>query len=128
MRYNQNAEETLDRRYKQESGSLSAIGGRRFAVLQDHRCNLDQPRSIPWDWIQPFEAQALSNHCGQTLERLHARGGMSCAEIWCAVKGKPLREMISAVAAVEWLLTWIRTGSCSANNDRTHTQTPPNPS
>lgn len=36
--------------------------------------------SIPWDMIQPHENQALKNHCGQTLERLAQRGGLSHCE------------------------------------------------
>ena len=35
---------------------------------------------IPYDIIKPHEEQALKNHCGQTLDRLAARGGLSWAE------------------------------------------------
>jgi hypothetical protein len=34
---------------------------------------------IPYDIIKPHEEQALKNHCGQTLDRLAARGGLSWA-------------------------------------------------
>ena len=36
--------------------------------------------TIPWDLIAPHEAQALNNHCGQTLERLAQRAGLSHCE------------------------------------------------
>lgn len=36
---------------------------------------------IPYDIIKPHEEQALKNHCGQTLDRLAARGGLSWAEM-----------------------------------------------
>jgi hypothetical protein len=44
------------------------------------------PHSVPWDLVAPHEAQALINH-GQTLERLHARGGLDCVELYCVMHG-----------------------------------------
>ena len=35
---------------------------------------------IPYDIIKPHEEQALKNHCGQTLDILAARGGLSWSE------------------------------------------------
>lgn len=37
-------------------------------------------REIPWALIQAHEAQALNNHCGQSLERLAQRQGLSACE------------------------------------------------
>ena len=37
---------------------------------------------IPYDVIKPHEEQALKNHCGQTLDRLAERGGLSWAEAY----------------------------------------------
>lgn len=40
---------------------------------------------IPYDIIKPHEEQALKNHCGQTLDRLAARGGLSWAEAYAVL-------------------------------------------
>lgn len=40
---------------------------------------------IPYDIIKPHEEQALKNHCGQTLDRLEARGGLSWAEAYAVL-------------------------------------------
>lgn len=44
---------------------------------------------IPWELIAPYEPQARKNHCGQSLEDLARRGGLSVAEAWCVVHGLP---------------------------------------
>ena len=41
---------------------------------------------IPYDIIKPHEEQALKNHCGQTLDRLAARGGLSWEEDYAVLK------------------------------------------
>lgn len=40
---------------------------------------------IPYNVIKPHEEQALKNHCGQTLDRLAARGGLSWAEAYAVL-------------------------------------------
>ena len=40
---------------------------------------------IPYDIIKPHEEQALKNHCGQTLDRLAARGGLSWSEAYAVL-------------------------------------------
>ena len=40
---------------------------------------------IPYDIIKPHEEQALKNHCGQTLDRLAERGGLSWAEAYAVL-------------------------------------------
>lgn len=40
---------------------------------------------IPYDVIKPHEEQALKNHCGQTLERLAKRGGLSWTEAYAVL-------------------------------------------
>ena len=40
---------------------------------------------IPYDIIKTHEEQALKNHCGQTLDRLEARGGLSWAEAYAVL-------------------------------------------
>lgn len=44
-------------------------------------------KAIPWDAIAPYEAQAKSNHGGQTLERLAQRGGLGVEEACAAMEG-----------------------------------------
>jgi len=41
---------------------------------------------IELDIIKPHEKQAIINHCGQTLERLASRGGLSWAEMLFVLK------------------------------------------
>lgn len=48
---------------------------------------MDGP-SVPWEVMVPHERQAMTNHGGQTLERLAARGGLACGEAWCVIQGK----------------------------------------
>lgn len=40
---------------------------------------------IPYDVIKLHEEQALKNHCGQTLDRLAERGGLSWAEAYAVL-------------------------------------------
>ncbi len=47
-----------------------------------------QRRSIPWDLIAPHEKQALENHCGQTLQRLADRMGLSSHEAVAIIEDK----------------------------------------
>ncbi len=66
---------------------------RRFPVLGDHRWrHLNVPKSVPWSFVAPHEAQAQRNH-GQSLERLAERGGLSPGEMVAVVEGKHWRDM-----------------------------------
>jgi hypothetical protein len=61
-----------------------------FPVLFNGRDDHPEcPRSVPWAFIEPGRAQALSNH-DQTLERLAERGGLCPGKIRCALEGKKL--------------------------------------
>lgn len=40
---------------------------------------------IPYNLVKPHEEQAIKNHCGQTLDRLAARGGLSWAEAYAVL-------------------------------------------
>jgi hypothetical protein len=75
------------------------MSARTFPVLSDTagRCGSDGRRenrwtlrSVPWRFIETHRAQAERNH-GQTLERLAERGGLTPAEMLCAIEGKSLR-------------------------------------
>ena len=49
--------------------------------------------SIDWNLIAPHEKQALENHCGQTLEQLARRHGLSWYELLCVLLDKPFTEV-----------------------------------
>ena len=49
--------------------------------------------SIPWAMIAPHEAQALENHCGQSLERLAQRGGLEASEAIAVLEDRPWTQM-----------------------------------
>ena len=49
--------------------------------------------SIDWNLIAPHEKQAMENHCGQTLEQLARRHGLSWYELLCVLFDKPFTEI-----------------------------------
>ena len=55
---------------------------RMFPILNDPVI-----QEVPWDFIEPHEAQALRNH-NQSLEQLAQRGGLSCAELFYVLQGE----------------------------------------
>jgi hypothetical protein len=63
------------------------IQTRTFSIIGE-RTNTWLP-PIPWAMLQPYERRAQANHGGQTLERLHARGGLSPAEALMVLKDLP---------------------------------------
>ena len=48
--------------------------------------------SIDWNLIAP-QKQAMENHCGQTLEQLARRHGLSWYELLCVLLDKPFTEV-----------------------------------
>jgi len=54
--------------------------------------SLGCPRSVPWSLVAPHEAQAQRNH-GQTLERLHERGGLAPCELCAVLEDRRWRRM-----------------------------------
>lgn len=46
--------------------------------------------SIDWNLIASHEKQAMENHCGQTLEQLARRHGLSWYELLCVMADKKL--------------------------------------
>lgn len=88
---------------------------KRFPVLAStHRERaaleaLGCPRSVPWSFVAPHEAQALENH-EQTLERLAQRGGLSPSELVAVVRGEGLRVVMRRrdADAVPLLLELLR--------------------
>ena len=59
---------------------------RQFPVLGS-QYRPGSPRSVPWSMLTPHEPQVLKNHCGQSLDVLARRGGLSPAEIYAVVNG-----------------------------------------
>jgi len=53
---------------------------------------------LPWAMIEPHEAQAKSNHGGQTLKRLAERGGLCAAEAVAVLSDQPYRSMPKTAA------------------------------
>lgn len=51
---------------------------------------LETNESIDWNLIAPHEKQAMENHCGQTLEKLASRHGLSWYELLCVMADKKL--------------------------------------
>jgi hypothetical protein len=69
-------------------------------------CNYGlQLHSIPWEMIASHEKQAMENHCGQTLERLAQRGGLSACEAVAVLDDRPYKRMDadSAIMALRHL-------------------------
>jgi hypothetical protein len=48
---------------------------------------------IPWEMIQPHERQALKNHCGQNLEKLASRCGLSPCEAIAILEDREWERM-----------------------------------
>lgn len=59
------------------------------------------PRSVPWDFVEPHEQQALENH-RQDLETLARRGGLSPQELYYVCRDEPYAEDVSFEHAVLW--------------------------
>jgi len=82
------------------------VSERQFPIIQPDRNRADDfPRSVPWDFVAPHEAQAMANH-DETLQRLSERGGLSVEELYCTVNGQslfPLKNMPSQEVALAWL-------------------------
>jgi len=57
---------------------------------------------VPWDLVLQHEAQCLRNH-GQTVQRLHERGGLSASEALAVLEDREWTAM-DAVAANRQLL------------------------
>lgn len=90
------------------------MSDQRFRVLRGQsrvpRAERDAwPASLPWAVVEPWRVRAEENH-GQTLERLHERGGLAPEELWCAAHGKGLRGLkeITESAAGAWLMEIAR--------------------
>lgn len=63
------------------------------------------PASLPWSLVEQWREQAERNH-GQTLERLHERGGLAPEELWVAARGLDLRRIrdVTESEAGRWLI------------------------
>lgn len=50
------------------------------------------PDSVPWEKLEPHEAQAQRNH-SQSLKRLAERGGLSACEAIAVLEDRPWHRM-----------------------------------
>ncbi len=80
---------------------------RQFPVLNTYGRNAPAVvRSVPWSMLAPHEPQALKNHCGQSLEKLASRGGLSPLEIYAVMNGLSWsmgKLTCTESEAVQWL-------------------------
>ena len=85
-------------------GPMSGVTVRLFPVLWS-AYKATGPLTVPWAWLAQFEARALENHCGQTLEKLASRGGLCPIEMWAVAHDRPWEhyKMPSMAQAVAWL-------------------------
>lgn len=49
--------------------------------------------TIPWAMLAPHEPQAMRNHCGQSLQRLAERGGLSPCEALAVLDDRRWKQM-----------------------------------
>lgn len=82
---------------------------KEFPILsdRDRDTNTETPYcSIPWSLIEPHRKRAEYNHCGQTLERLAQRGGLSPRETLVAIRDLPLGHVkfLNVTASYELLM------------------------
>lgn len=59
---------------------------------QEAHKRLGCPSHVPWSVLQAHERQAHRNH-GQSLETLHARGGLCPSELVAVLEDRPFRSM-----------------------------------
>lgn len=78
---------------------------RQFPLLFSRSRDLPDLKSIPYEMIEPHEAQAKRNH-DQTLQRLAARGGLSPSEA-CAVLLDRRFQMMPEQEAIDQLKQMI---------------------
>lgn len=97
---------------------------RRFPLLFGHGreglklvARLGCPRSVPWSFVAPHEAQARANH-DQTLERLAERGGLSPSELVAVVRGEGYRVVMSRSDedAIPLLLELLERHACCSRS------------
>lgn len=82
---------------------------RRFPILLSERerkiaSSLGCPLDVPWALLAPHEAQAASNHGGQTLDTLASRGGLGPDEMVAVIEGRKWRFMLLSDSVARLLL------------------------
>ena len=64
------------------------------------------PATVPWEIVAPHQEQAIQNH-GQTLEKLHGRGGVSIQELYAILRDRPYDSAVSERTAVNFVWSLI---------------------
>ena len=65
-------------------------------------------KEIPWDMIAPHDAQAKSNHGGQSLERLAQRGGLAACEALDIIEGRRWGSAKPCIENEHYLINLVR--------------------
>lgn len=50
------------------------------------------PGRVPYDFVKQFEDRAKKNHCGQDIDDLASRGGLSWQELYYVIKDMQFNE------------------------------------
>ncbi len=67
---------------------------------------------VPLWWMRQFDSQARRNHCGQSIDRLLQRGGLSAREAIAVATGRPWYSVESTESAAwEELKALVQTAS-----------------
>ena len=61
--------------------------------------------SVPWEYMVPYESQAVKNH-SQSLVELFRRGGLGSSEAWCVVNGIGLSTVLWKGKGEEFKANW----------------------
>lgn len=69
--------------------------------------NETYPSTVAWALVEPLRASAMRGH-GQTLERLHERGGLSPMELYNHFFGVPFRDWMQNKNESEHVVVWFR--------------------
>lgn len=78
----------------------------KFKVLLDGEYSDRCPSVVPWVMIESHREQAFRNH-GQSLEKLHRRGGLCPEELFAILQDQPFGP-VERDRAVLFLLTRLR--------------------
>ena len=73
---------------------VQPVVSRRFPLMTSHpeRFVCEQIPWLPWELLAPHNEQAKINHCGQDLEKLASRGGLSACEAVAILEDTRYRE------------------------------------
>lgn len=89
----------------------TGLVSRRFPIMKSYDAKMQQRGWIPWELIAPHEAQAQSNHGGQTLRRLAERGGLDAMEAVAVLEDMDYRKRWPEHAMTRERMTELQTAA-----------------